>query len=421
MAITLNARTERILDSVLRALNADEAVLRLDAPPKRIGVQGTLVVTTGGGETEITVSNGHLWPRNGNVFIYDGASSENLGYEFVRTTNGFKAPSWNGTGNPPNAILRLATGVTVVNAHTAGVFVSIDDPLVARTPSATAFDAGTVGVHDLGGLLRAIKEDLTPLVLTVSGAGNVGGTTVPANVLVASAHIGDTITMITGAGVAGETRTVVSNDATTYTVAPAFPAQVPALATYQLNTTFYDNFLAVFDANIPAGTTSIGVRAAADVGRSPSEIATTMANAIVRIITQYGGTMPTSESALNMFAREIDKTTYLVEPAGAGDTVITVADASRLPQVGDIIVGGVTVATIARNNARKGGQGPNTVTLTAALGVGYSASAVVGPSPRGTVGTGRRHTAPAPHAFGVGMVEYITSMVAAIEAYTVPS
>lgn len=419
---TLNARTERILDSVLRALNADEAILRLNEPPRRIGVQGALRVATTGGEGEITVSNGHLWPTNGIVFIYDGANSESIGYEFVRTANGFQPPNYNGVGNPPEAILRLATGLTVANAHAVGISVSIDDPLVTRTPAATAMDSGTVGVHDLGGLLRALKEDLDPVVISATGIGAADGSTiVAAATFTADAHVGDTVEMITGVGVVGDTATITANTAGALTVSPVLSVQCPAVSTFQITTTNYDNFLAVFDANIPANVNSDFQRGTADVARSPSEIATTMVNACVAIIIQYGGTLPTSESALNLLAREIDKSTILVLPALTADTVITVADASRLPTAGDLIIG-TTVATIARNNAGKGGQGPNTVTLTTALGGGGEAvSAVVGPSPRGTVQTGRRHTAPAPHAFGGGMVEYITAMVTAVEAYTVPT
>ncbi len=423
MAITLSARTDAILDSVLRALNADSA--RLAEAPLNAQVVGVLRAnTTATTTTLVRVSNGHLWPQTGQVTIVDGASTETLDYVQVlpvgRTGN--KRPTYSGVGNPPEALLRLSPGTTTASNHTA--------PRPVHAPTGNAgmparqMDSGLLGVHDLAALFRALKRDLTPAVLTVSGAGAANGTTVAdTGAFTASAHIGDTVTMVTGAGVAGQTRTIASNTTDALMVSPAFSAQVPTGATYQINIANYDTFLSTLESKMPGAFNSANARtiAAGDTSPTPGELATTMAALCVHVIARYGGTVPANNATTAQLAREEDRTTRLAAAAATADTVITVVDASRLLGYTNILVGS-TAAIIQTNRAKRGGQGPNTVLLTAALGgAGEAVGAVVGPDPRGTVALGRRHIAAAPHGVGRGLETYVLEAISAIEDFTLAS
>ena len=164
MAVTLNARTEAIIDSILRSLGVD--TLRLAEAPPNAQITGTLRAALSGGETEVTVSNGHLWPNVGRCRIV-GATPEVVTYVQVlpvgRTGN--KPPTYNGRGNPPEARLRLTPGTTVANA--ALINVPVHTPVDNAALSARSLSNGMLGTHDLLGLLRAFQEDLISPALAV--------------------------------------------------------------------------------------------------------------------------------------------------------------------------------------------------------------------------------------------------------------
>lgn len=578
MAITLDARTDRILDSVLKALNADAA--RLAEAPLSAQVVGELRAdTTAATTTQVQVSNGHLWPATGQVTIVDGANTETLTYVQVlpvgRTGN--KRPTYNGTGSPPQALLRLTPGTTTANNHTAPVPVHV--PAAYGPNVSRALDSGLLGVHDLAALFRALKEDLTPAVLTVTaddvaeaiqvdgstagamntgastaytteineavgttdvlwtpavdvadndyfavgyaepwgalrivnGQQGVGGTmtweywngtawttlsvtesaagcsdltadgtvswTIPTDwatttstlmtasgdqetdqlywvrmrvatvyntgtlplgtqafiemgingvmdvgAFQADTHVGDTVTMVTG-GAAAEVGTITSNTTDVlYVAGSEFSDIIDVGDTYQVNVVNYDDYLETLEAKMPAVYNSAGARttAAGDASPTPSALATTMVNLCIKVIDQYGGTVPTNNATTGQLAREECRTTRVAAAVGATDTQITVEDASLLLGYTNILIDG-NAATITRNNARKGGQGPNTIDIAAAIGTTAAVGTVVGPNPRGTVETGRRHIAAAPHGWGRGFEAYINAAIAAIEAHTVPT
>ena len=239
---------------------------------------------------------------------------------------------------------------------------------------------------------------------------------------IVSTHAGDTVTIVSAGSAApeGETGTVLSNTVDYLVLSAPLTAALEVADTYTVTPGVFTRLETELEANLPVNYTNANLRGTADTSNTVNEISTTMVNALVQIIEFYGGTVPTNDATTGQLAREEDRHTRLAAPAAAADVDITVADASLLEGYTAITIG-ITPATILRVNSRRSGAGPQTVTLTAALGgAGEATGVVVTPNPRGTVNTGRRHIAPTPHAFGIGFRLYLDAAIAAIEAWTIP-
>jgi len=410
MAITLSSRTEAILDAVLRALNAD--TLRLPEVPQTAQISGHLRAQAAAGQVFVQVDNGHLWPKEGYI-RFPGTNDELAHYRSLASTTGrTKAPSWTGVGNTPTVVLRC--DANLANTHQAGEPVYIVPGDFGQR--ARAVDSGLVGVHDLSALLKQFRIELTAGTLTATGGST--STVQDTGAFIADSQVGNLVTILTGAA-AGETAYVASNTADVLTLASTLDNPVANTDTYTITPAFFDVYIDEMDNYYPPNYTSAQARGSADRAKTPGILGTTMVAALAKIIEQFGGTTPTTDTALELLARDVDLTTYLTVATAATDLEIHVADASVLPSTGNLLIGS-TVGTIYRNNAGKQGQGPNTIRLTAAIGAIEAASAVVSPSPRGTITRNRSHIAPRPHAYGNGMEQWVLAAVAAIEGTTIP-
>jgi len=417
MAIVLDSGTEKILDSVLRALNAD--ALRLPSVPLTAEIVGAMRTASIIGDTTIQVSNGHLWPKRGYI-RFPGATDELATILRVRSRNGNKAPTWNGVGASPNAYLDLAAALA--GAHDLGAPVYVVPE--SQGQPARAMDSGIVGNQMFNSLLKQFAREVTPATLTASG----GSTTTVVDAGMASPYINDTqignkVTIVTSATVTvGSVSYVTGNNATTLTVYPAFDGAVAVGDTYTVEPYFFQEDINALDAMLPTGGgTSTGVEGLPDVSRTPGSMTQIMIDPLHKIIEQYSGTIPTTGSALEFLEQSTDPQTRLTAAALATDVTIHVEDASAMPKTGNIIIG-TTTATILKNNARSGGQGPNTIRLSAVLGGGGEAlGVIVHENPRSSVNTGRLHLPPKPNAFGTGAEEWVLAAVAAVEGFTVPA
>lgn len=327
---------------------------------------------------------------------------------------------WNGTAW---VALTVAESATNAQHFKADGTVSWTPPDDWETTTSTAMTAS--GAQEVDELYW-VRARIATVYATSNPVGNqgrlgMGAHGVPdAGAFIADTAIGDTVEMVTGTA-AGESSTVIDNDANMLRVDPAFSAVIDAGDTYQLNITNYDTYIEELESHVPPNVTSASARGDADTSPTVNAISTTMVSVLVKIIEQYGGSVPANDEQTAQLAREVDRTTRLREAAGSGDNILEVEDATRLFGYTNILVGS-TAATIARNLASKGGQGPNQVRIIGTLGGGGEAvGAVVGPNPRGSVETGRAHLAPTPHAFGIGFRRYLDAAIAAVEGHTVPS
>lgn len=412
MAIVLGATTEAILDRVLRSLNAD--TLRLASVPVTAEISGRLqAATVAGTTTTLQVDNGHLWPKTGYVRLISG-TAETVQYTRVSTPNGNKAPAWDGI--PPTPTVRLHLVAATVNVHAAQTEVYLLDN-VSNVIPARVLDSGLLGAHDMHALVSQLLRELTSGTFTATGGSTTTAVSAGmATPYVANTQIGNTITIATGAA-AGETATITGNTVNTLTFTPALSAVVGAGDTYTITQSYLDDVLDELAAAPPVPTTGTTV----DTSTTPSIFSDPLVDLCSQIINRYGGTEPTSAAARSFLAQTTSPTTILTETALNTDTVITVQDASILPDTGNIIIG-TTAATIFRNNAGDGGQGPNTITLTAALGgAGEAIGAEVHENPRASTATGMQNVGPSPMARSTGFIEWVLAAIAAVEAYTLPA
>jgi hypothetical protein len=416
MAITLGPQTEKILDTVLKALNSD--TVRIPQPPRQALISATLYADSGNSQpipTNVYVNNGYLWPKSG--YLRFTENDELVHYSKIMTDKGFHAPMWHGVGPAPTAILVCDTVLANDHGQDTYCYLVSDD----RGQKIRTWDSGALGVHDLAALFKTMKDDLTPLGLTVR-AVSPDAVTILCNTAIANSLIGDTLTItanMTQPSNVGQTRTIIANGTDTITVDSAFPDTPEANTIYQLNVENYDEYLTQLYKSLPAH--NILPNSAPDVGRNPGELSTTFVEMLFHIINQYVGTPPTTDSALSMLARDVKRSTYLVKPCLATEDVIFVKDASVLPFLGDILIGS-TSATISLNRAKKGGQGPNEIKLDAVLGADEDAGAVVTVWGNGSISEGTRdHLPPKPHGWGAGLLEWLNATILAVEAHTLPT
>lgn len=351
-------------------------------------------------DLSVEVTNGYLWPVGGTVRIDDGTNSEVLTIRRVTDPTGRGSAGMpDSRGVVPNGILTFTTDT--VSAYAAGTQIWLD---TNAPSSASAFDGGLVGTHDIAAVMRAMLRDAAGGSITVSGAGTTTSL-VDAGAFpnfATGALIGAEVTFTSGA-LNGTTVTVLTQpDANTLTFATQGSAPGGG-ATYTIRFPLLDSILATLDAALPANVTEAGVRGTADISPTPDALGTTIINGLAQLIEHFNGTLPTEltdGATLGSLAHDVPVRSVVTAPAAALATELAVEDAS-LFAVDDTVytvnalTGAVTnTDTVTAVRTGKGGQGPNIITITALAAPVAIPSIVVVDKATGTVERGRRKRAP---------------------------
>ena len=427
MAVNLTTGTRRILDSLL--IQADRGVHRAltdahDSLPNvhpRAQVSGRLVTDLAAANTCV-VTNGHLWPVGGTVVLHDGPHTERRTIARVESVDGRgRVGMPDSRGHAPAARLTFTTA-SAATYHAVDTDIWLDAGDVPFP--ATALDSGLVGVHDVAAFVRSLMSDAglscggvpgLELVATGGSATQVDNTGVNPGTFGNNCMVGATVTFEPDTTTANLRNTTAVISATPSADRFTFPtAGTPgALAdaaqagdTYRVSFPVIDDVLAELDAYLPAGATNTGARGTSDTSLTPGVLGTTVLNALAFIIDQFNGAMPAETvngATFGALAHDVPVRSTLTAPAATGATTLAVEDAS-LFQVGDTVVtvnalSGATTNTdtVVAVNARRGGQGPNTLTVTA-LAADADIPTLVVVAAAG-VDRGRRKRAPLfPHA-----------------------
>jgi hypothetical protein len=413
MALALDTSTEAILNVIFKELNAE--TLRVTEVPRGVLISDQISFASNAAGTEVFVYNPDNFPSSG--YLNFSENNETVFYDQKRLS----ASTTVTAGASKKPILKLTAGTALANNHAAGGYVWLMPAVTVN--SVRTFAAGSVGVHNIMAFLRQLIRQLTPVVLQEStGAPAADAYTINDNLAyVANTLHGNTVTIVTDAGTpanVGMTCTIASNTASAITLATPLSAVLGANATYQINTTHMDDYITQFEHNLPAHNTL--TNSASDVGRNPGELATCLAGVLVNICDQYdpavGVTRPTSTAATMLFAHNSKISTMLAKAAAAADLDLFVLDNTGFSVGDNISVGAITTPIIARLT------GTTQIRLTAALGGGGGAVyATVTPTGDGSYLAGtRKHDWQSPHAWGVGMLEWLDCAVDCVEAYTKP-